>query len=872
MNEDLKDAGCEDLARSGLTLEDVTGLEVLGPDAMQPVPGDDLADLQGPPDGYDPDDDDDEDVAPANVEAAGGYRIPYLDLDGAPVRDKARPKDKGRNFSRIRLVGRINDDVPRYRSPKGSTNHVYVPQSLKALLEQINTRRANFAGHDVLHITEGEKKAIRTVKAGMPCIALPGVTMWSDIVKVRTMKREYAAMGGNPKDLVMSENTPVNPELLETIAQIKAICPSIGVVSITFDSDGKPLHEKAAFTKIKSGLVPNGGVDWEHCDGPGGADAFVSANPQVTHAGYTMAAAVRKQLTIRAVVTAGFCEWDKTNADDWRKQGLDDWLQAEPYPGMVDKRLKDGLESAFRLWDVVKDEPLFHCNTDPDAMGAKGGPSLEVAFTLMLDGAVVGKADGLLYEWVGSHWHVIPRLRLEEATWRVTKAFYAEAGGARKVGDAPKLAVAADHLYPIPPAIKWEERGGAVIPCEDVTLYVSPAGEVTARKPRKKDGLRYCIGVRWEDAKDAEAHEFNRFMKAVLPEVDVAQLVQRYIGYTLIGDTRFQVAQCWFGSGANGKGFLARIVSALHRKVAAADLSDLGGFGAENLIDASLITVDEMPKRIDEQRLKTAISGDDLNINRKYHVPVTVQLSAKWLIRGNDKPALSDQTDGIWRRLHIIEFKQKFEGDNRDDLLAERIVENELPGVLRWALEGLVALLKANGFKYIPESVQASKREMQIETDNVMGWWTEKDVQVCDVPRISKDDVYRAYALWCKDNGMMPLGSPRFWVRLKAMIKQGGGAGLMESQVRETVNDMLTGKSETLRVRKVNLDIGGGARDAEGPTATVIPLPSQGAPSKAFGADLGAAILRVQNNGAPMEGYADLDDGNLDDDYSDVPF
>jgi putative DNA primase/helicase len=128
-------------------------------------------------------------------------------------------------------------------------------------------------------------------------------------------------------------------------------------------------------------------------------------------------------------------------------------------------------------------------------------------------------------------------------------------------------------------------------------------------------------------------------------------LVQQYVGYTLIGDTRFQVAQWWFGSGANGKGFLARIVAALHRKVAAASIDDLGGFGSENLIDASLITVDETPKRVDEQRLKTAISGDDLPINRKYLQPVTVKLRGKWLLRGNDKPALSDQTDGVWRRL-----------------------------------------------------------------------------------------------------------------------------------------------------------------------------------------------------------------------------
>ncbi len=844
----------EDLARSGLVLEEVFGARIVGLEAMKPLPGQQDEGFEAE-DGYDPDDyDEDEETENADpsegFEAVGGYTIPYLSFYGKPV------KDNGKKFQRVRLVGRKNDSIPRYRSPRGSQNHVYIPQGLRDLLVRITRQRQMASEVDTLFIQEGEKKAVRGVKAGVLCIALPGVAMWADSAKVRAMKKDYAALGGDPKDICMSEDTPVNPELLAAIREAKALCPSIGIVSVLFDADGKPIPEKTAFIKVKGGLIPAGGVDWVGCDVPGKHESFVSANPQVTSAGYTLAAALRKQCPVRVVVAARFCAWDKTNAEEWQKQGLDDWLQAEPYPGSVTKRLKAELETALRLWDVVKDEPLFSPNAaDPDLLGIKGGPSAEIAYSRLLDGVVVGQADGLLYQWVESHWQVIETRRAESAAHLLLDAFYAEGGTARKAVDAPKLAVSAPSLYKVPVTRRWAEVGGAIIPCADVTLDISPSGDIVPRKPSKDDGLRYCVNAKWAD-KDKPSPEFDKFISDTLPDPAVRRLVQQYVGYTLISDTRFQVAQWWFGNGANGKGFLAQIVAALHRKVAAADIEDLGGFGAENLIDASLITVDETPKRIDEQRLKSAISGDDLNINRKYHVPVTVRLRGKWLLRGNDKPALSDQTDGLWRRLQIIEFTEKFEGDRRDDMLADRIVENELPGVLRWAVEGLVMLLQAGGFKDIPESVQASKKQMQVETDNVLGWWTEKEVQVCGAPRTSKDAAYRNYSVWCKDNGMMPLGAPRFWVRVRSIVDKMGGA-LIESQVRETINDPIDGTTQTVRTRKLNLDLDAGDRDTE--TDNVVPL----------------APIRAAHGPEPMDTlggdtFTDLDDGDLD--LSDVPF
>lgn len=803
----------EDLERSGLTQSDVSGLELVGPEQLRVLPETGEADA-----GYDPDDEDD---TPVDFEAAGGYTIPYFTLDGKPVMDGGKP------FSRIRLLGRKNEDVPRYRSPRGSLNHVFIPRGLLKLLKQKAEqnevlREVKSEETLTLFVTEGEKKALRAVKSGIPTIALPGIHMWADSLKVRAIKRALQKAGGNIDKLHMSEDTPVNPELLDAIARIKSLCPNLGVVCILFDSDGEPRLYKDAFKKVKGGEIQVGSINWKFCLAAGAG--MVSANPNVTHAGYLLASALRKQSKVRCAVLSRFCEWNTKEDMDWKKQGVDDWLESAS-----EDEVKGALgwmtRKAIRLWNVIKGELLFSSNSDPDVMGEKGGPSAEIAFSRLLDGNTVGQADGLLFEWSQSHWQVIDQLRLQNAAHLLIDAFYAESGSARKIMDAPKAAVSAPRLYPIPEERTKHRIGDAIIPCQDVTLDISEDGEIVARAPDKEDGLRYCIDAKWAD-RHKPCPLFTKFIESTLPDPGVRGLVQQYIGYTLIGDTRHEIAQWWFGSGSNGKSVLAEIVSALHRKVAAANLSDLGGFNSEGLIDASLITVDETPRRVDEQGLKKAISGGEMDINRKYLPGVTVKLRAKWLLRGNEKPSLSEQTDGLWRRLHIIHFEQQFNGKEKDPLLLEKILKNEMAGVLMWAIEGLVKVLKNDGFADVPDCVWAWKREMQTETDNVLGWWTDLEVQVTDTPRIDTKSVYENYSGWCKENGLYPISSINFWKRVRIIIQRNhSDAELTIKKDRETVTDSLTGETNQKWIRKVNLDLF--PQVQEQTAGNVVPMPRQ---------------------------------------------
>lgn len=383
---------------------------------------------------------------------------------------------------------------------------------------------------------------------------------------------------------------------------------------------------------------------------------------------------------------------------------------------------------------------------------------------------------GVLYEWQGTHWQPLDQEKvLEKKAWQWLAHNAQEDATARKAAGCAQAAILHSRQLPPHQRAKGIE---ATIPTRSGVLDI--VGEdrgdmverldyaVRLRPAEQADGLTYVVGC--EYLPDAVAPEFERFVTEVLPDAAVREYVREYIGATLLPDTRFQTAQFWLGGGANGKSTLAEIVAALHADVAAVELDQLSGFHLLPLLAASLAYVDETPMRLDEQKLKALISGGLVQIDRKYLPAISVRVRAKWLICGNRLPAVSDQSLGFWRRLPVIPFTMSVPPERRDLLLATRIIDAELPGVLNWALGGLINLLKRGKIAPMPAAVAAAVAGGKTETNSVLAWVENEDIAQDNEASSSKDAVFAAYRAWCLTNNMQPLASPRFWSRLGDVI------------------------------------------------------------------------------------------------------
>ena len=379
--------------------------------------------------------------------------------------------------------------------------------------------------------------------------------------------------------------------------------------------------------------------------------------------------------------------------------------------------------------------------------------------------AAPDEGSGVLYKWAGTHWQMISPFDCERMAWKWLTENSPNEATPRKAQSCSNAACLEIFKIPSP------QKTAIVIPTKSGYLHIGqtdPPLSLLDADPAL--GITYCLNCAYDP--EAPAPLFKAFAREILPDPDVRDLVQEYAGYTLLGDTRYQKAQWWIGAGANGKGTLAQIVAALHQRASALSIDSLDGFRLVPLLDATLIYVDETPKRIDEQRLKTLLSGDLVSIDRKYRDPVSFRPIAKWIVLGNDLPAISDQSDGFWRRWHVIPFPVSFTEENQKPLLAKQIIEDELSGVLNWALDGLLRLLGRGHFLPPPRPVREAILKGKKDTDNVLGWIEDVEPAVTGTPAIPKDDIYTAYREWSFRNGTGPVSSTKFWTRIRQIYPE----------------------------------------------------------------------------------------------------
>lgn len=433
-----------------------------------------------------------------------------------------------------------------------------------------------------------------------------------------------------------------------------------------------------------------------------------------------------------------------------------------------------------------------------------------------------------LYIWNGVHWGLLDRRHAESDAQAWLTENYVTESTARKAADCVRHAI--NTLFrtsPLPtPSDMGEllasEGSVTVIPLKDRYAHVRKEDTGThvlcVKEPAREYGLQYCISAKSDAiASGAETwlesfrtSDFKTFLDEILPLEDIQNLVQEYIGYTLMPDTRYQIAQVWIGSGQNGKGALKQIVGALHAKHSSANLNNLSGFALEPLIEASLVSVDEVPRHgIDEQQLKTLISGDQTPADRKNRTAINFSPKAKWIICCNELPHSKDQSYGFWRRFQIIRFGLQLNREQVKPGLAQTIIAKELDIVLRWAMEGLLRLLNRGHFPHLPSAVLDELRAGRIGSDSTLAWSEDREVQVSENRTEwghTKEEIYNDYKLWCKENGVGAVASNHFWQRLSKQHPTLNLNGTRKDGRRQTnmnVNSIEIRKREIDRARRM---------------------------------------------------------------------
>lgn len=238
-------------------------------------------------------------------------------------------------------------------------------------------------------------------------------------------------------------------------------------------------------------------------------------------------------------------------------------------------------------------------------------------------------------------------------------------------------------------------------------------------------------------------------------------LLEECIGYLFYRRNELSKSFILTGKGANGKStFLDLIKDILGNKnYSALDLNQLderfsvatmGGMLAnigDDISDDFLqgSAVANFKKVVSGNQVKAEIKGDP-NI-------LFLKLFVKLIFSANDIPKMKDKTGAVLRRLVIIPFNATFNVDDPDfdpfityKLKSEDVMEY----AINLGIEGLKRVLKNNDFTK-SDKVQKELSDYEVSNNPIILFLQDKEL--CEIENQPTKEVYRAYRMFCVENG-----------------------------------------------------------------------------------------------------------------------
>jgi putative DNA primase/helicase len=312
------------------------------------------------------------------------------------------------------------------------------------------------------------------------------------------------------------------------------------------------------------------------------------------------------------------------------------------------------------------------------------------------------------------------------------------------------------------PDERWDADSDILV-CKNGALRIS-TGELAKHQP----GHYATSAVPYKYDPGARPAIWNYFLRNTVPAA--ANFLQEFAGYALTTEMAHELAVWLFGPPGSGKStFIAGLAAMLGHRAGILGLADLerSRFTLADLPGKTLVVASEQPSSYlaSTNTLNAIISGEPIQVERKYRDPFTVIARAKVCWAMNELPRVADANSGLFRRVKVVAFPHLAE-DERDPKI-KHAIEQEGAGILNWALEGLWRL-KERGHFEVPTGVEDATKQFRENNDVPALFIEDRCVQGADL-KVQASQLYTEYKEWCLENGHRPMSSTRLaddWARL----------------------------------------------------------------------------------------------------------
>jgi len=285
--------------------------------------------------------------------------------------------------------------------------------------------------------------------------------------------------------------------------------------------------------------------------------------------------------------------------------------------------------------------------------------------------------------------------------------------------------------------------------------------------------IRYQLPFEYDER--ATAPKFMAYLDKVLPEADKQKVLSEFLGYVFVPQSHLKLEKALFlyGSGANGKSVFYEIMKALlgsHNtsEFTLQSLTDTTGYYRALIADKLVNYASEISGKLESTKFKSLASGEPMEARLPYGQPMIIEDYAKLIFNTNELPKDVEFNNAFFRRFIIIPFEVTIPENEQNKTLHKEIVDNELPGVFNWVLDGLKRLLDQKGFSKSP-SIDRALEEFRTESDTVKRFLDDSEYRSDNEHKIPLKDLYQEYKSFANDEGHRVLANPSFSKRLKAL-------------------------------------------------------------------------------------------------------
>lgn len=296
----------------------------------------------------------------------------------------------------------------------------------------------------------------------------------------------------------------------------------------------------------------------------------------------------------------------------------------------------------------------------------------------------------------------------------------------------------------------------------DPYLFNTPAGSYDLRTGASKDHDPADLLTKqtalapiregaliWEEA-------LNVFFQS---DPELIGYVQRICGLAVIGRVMVEALVIAYGDGRNGKSTfwntIARVLGTYSGTISADALTvgvrrnikpELAEARGKRLLIAAET---EEGMRLSTSNVKQLASTDQITAEKKYKDPFAFTPSHTLVLYTNHLPRVGAMDTGIWRRLIVIPFEAKIEGNADVKNYAEYLYEHAGGAVLAWVMEGARAIHAEDYHLTPPRQVIEASKAYRDDND----WFSQFLEDQCETGECLSEragDLYQTYRAWAQ--------------------------------------------------------------------------------------------------------------------------